>query len=236
MEYVPYPVGVITPAFDPGLHDELLRTFPPIELFETLPRFDTKYSLSEKHNPQGYAAFISEHPAWRELHGFIKSDDFIYGVVDLLRDRGVDLGIARPKQPPAKGLRRFFRSSAKQPSLRSRFEFSVLKARGGAVAPHTDAAKKFITLVFTMTREGEWRSDWGGGTDILATKDPAKSFNFVNRIVPYDETVTLRTVEFKPNQAMLFVKTFNSLHGVKEMRGPSDTLRRTLTVNIERGD
>ena len=43
----------------------------------------------------------------------------------------------------------------------------------------------------------------------------------------------LRTVPFLPNQAMLFIKTFNSLHGVQPMKGPETRLRRTLTLNIE---
>ena len=38
----------------------------------------------------------------------------------------------------------------------------------------------------------------------------------------------------EPNQAVLFVKTFNSLHCVRPMTGPAEAMRRTLTVNLRR--
>jgi hypothetical protein len=44
----------------------------------------------------------------------------------------------------------------------------------------------------------------------------------------------LDTYEFGPNQLILFVKTFNSWHSVRPMKGKgSKQLRRTLTINIE---
>jgi hypothetical protein len=109
-----------------------------------------------------------------------------------------------------------------------------LPADSGIVVPHTDAPRKFITLVFTMVDDGEWNEAWGGGTDILRSKDPSKSYNYQNKPLDYGDCDILRTVEFQPNQAMLFVKTFNSLHGVQRMTGPEGKLRRTLTINIER--
>ncbi len=40
---------------------------------------------------------------------------------------------------------------------------------------------------------------------------------------------------FTPNQAVVFVKTFNSWHSVRPMTGRgSSALRRTLTITIER--
>jgi len=36
-----------------------------------------------------------------------------------------------------------------------------------------------------------------------------------------------------PNQCVLFVKTFNSLHSVRPMTAPArETARRTLTINL----
>ena len=49
-----------------------------------------------------------------------------------------------------------------------------------------------------------------------------------------DEVEKLRTFAFLPNQCVIFVKTFNSLHGVPPMTGPPGVMRRTLTINIER--
>ena len=44
----------------------------------------------------------------------------------------------------------------------------------------------------------------------------------------------LHTYEFRPNQAVVFVKTFNSWHSVRPMSAHgSKLLRKTLTINIE---
>lgn len=41
------------------------------------------------------------------------------------------------------------------------------------------------------------------------------------------------TFEFTPNQAVMFVKTFNSWHSVRPMTGTDPSvLRKTLTINI----
>lgn len=44
----------------------------------------------------------------------------------------------------------------------------------------------------------------------------------------------LDTFAFESNQAVIFVKTFNSWHSVRPMVGNSaNAMRRTLTINIE---
>lgn len=241
MEYSPYPFGVITPVFDEAFYTELLETFPSLELFQFHSRFGNKYSLSEKSNRAQYEKFIASNAAWREVHSYVKSDAFISTVLDALRGQNVDLGLQRAKQSRGKsfrngvkGLLRGRLPVAERP-LYSRFEFSALPADGGIVIPHTDSPGKYVTLVFSMVKVGDWTEQWGGGTDILVPKDVTKSYNFINAQMPYEETDTVATVPYKTNQAMIFVKTHNSLHGVRKMEGPTGAVRRTLTVVIERG-
>jgi len=88
--------------------------------------------------------------------------------------------------------------------------------------------------VFSMVRPGEWDEAWGGGTDMLRATDPRRSYNYVNRYLGFDEVEVLHTFPFQPNQAVVFVKTFNSLHCVRPMTGPEGAMRRTLTVNQRR--
>lgn len=239
--YDPYPIGVASPIFAPDIYQELTRSFPPVELFKFHPEYGNKYSLSEKNHPGKYKDFIARNPIWRELHGYIKSDDFIYSVIDTLRERKIDLGICREKQTLAsrwgtilKHIRRG-ELPISRPPIYSRFEFSALAADGGYHIPHTDSPGKFITLVIAITEDGQWNPAWGGGTDTLKPKDPSDTYNYFNRQIDYAKCDVLRTVEYRPNQAMLFVKTFNSLHGVRPMTGPKGVLRRTLTINIEHG-
>jgi hypothetical protein len=240
LTYEPYPIGLITPIFEEALYRELVETFPPLDLFKFVPEYGNKYSLSEHNNGKIYTDYIAKNPAWRELHRYVKSEEFVFSLIESLRAGKIDLGIKRKDQQLGQRWKKLIRNlrAGRLPvttsPIYSRFEFSALPANGGVVTPHTDAPKKFITLVVTMTGPGEWNAAWGGGTDILKPKDASENYNYFNRDLPYDQCDTLRTVEFLPNQAMLFLKTFNSLHGVKEMTGPSGALRRTLTINIQR--
>ena len=110
----------------------------------------------------------------------------------------------------------------------------MLPAQGGHVIPHTDGAGKVVTLVVSMLDESEWDPAWGGGTDVNRPKDPTRYFNRLNRQLGFDEVEVLDTFAFEPNQAVVFVKTFNSWHSVRPMTAPDRSrLRRTLTINIE---
>jgi hypothetical protein len=45
---------------------------------------------------------------------------------------------------------------------------------------------------------------------------------------------TIGSFPFEPNQAVIFVKTFNSWHAVQPIRGAgSSIMRKTITINIE---
>jgi hypothetical protein len=56
----------------------------------------------------------------------------------------------------------------------------------------------------------------------------------MNRQLEFDDVRAIRSFSFEPNQCVVFVKTFNSLHSVRPMTGPEGAMRRTLTLNIER--
>jgi hypothetical protein len=243
MRYEPYPLAVLRPALDAGLYDELTANYPATELFAKLPKFDYKLALSEKFNPGPYEKFIVATPVWNRFHSWIKSDDFILKTVEFLKKNHIDLGLDEAFEPAAKRIGRSLGGLAKGqfPSrplkLRTRFEFSVLKADGGEVAPHTDTPKKIITLVLSMIREGEWPEGFGGGLDINRPTDPAYAFNWNNRMVPWDKIELLDTIPFMPNQCTVFVKTFNSLHSVRRMQQKgSSALRKTITIVIERDE
>ena len=69
---------------------------------------------------------------------------------------------------------------------------------------------------------------------MLRPKDIRKNYNVYNSYFNFDECETLRTVEYLPNQGILFLKTFNSLHCVAPIRNEGgDVYRKTLTINID---
>jgi len=74
-----------------------------------------------------------------------------------------------------------------------------------------------------------------GGLQINRATDNAYAFNWSNRIVPWDKVEVVDTIPFLPNQCMIFVKTFNSLHSVRKMtQHGSSALRKTVTIVIEK--
>jgi hypothetical protein len=243
MRYEPYPLAVLRPALAAEHYDRLAGSFPDEKLFGTLPKFPYKLSLSEKWAPDNYARFLRETKVWNDFHSWVKSDDFIFKTVEFLKNNHVDLPLAEAFETGSQKLKRFVKSMGRGnlPSrglkLRSRFEFSSLKADGGTVEPHTDAPRKVITLVISMIKEGEWDTAYGGGLDVNRTNDKRFAYNWENQMVPWEGIEVIDTVPFVPNQCTVFVKTHNSLHSVRPMtQKGSRALRKSVTVVIERDE
>lgn len=250
--YAPFPMGVIRPVFEPGVYRQMVESFPPIEAFAYKPLLGHKYSLSEVNNADRYRDFVRATPVWREFLAEIKSGEFTERWLRLLADRGIDLGLLdQPHVPPVRHLRNSFgrlrrrqisgseftrrmRNRPRRTDLSTRFEFSMLPADGGHIKPHTDAPQKLVTLVFSIVGPGEWDPAWGGGTNMDAPVDERRTFNHMNQQLEFGEVEPFRTFDFEPNQCVVFIKTFNSLHSVPPMTGPAGVMRRTLTLNIER--
>ncbi len=239
--YEPFPIGIAAPVVAEDVYQEMLDGFPTQEQFfdyRDVSKPGVKMVLSEKENSKPYMAFVRSNPLWWDFYRWIKSQDFIYSILDVLRQHNIDLGLRRISS--AERLYKTFKiltgidNKSPMPRLTSRFEFSALPADGGRVIPHTDASTKIVTLIVSMTREGEWDPDFGGGTDVNRPRCERLMFNGVNRLADFADMEVLHTYEFRPNQAVVFVKTFNSWHSVRPMSAHgSKLLRKTLTINIE---
>jgi hypothetical protein len=241
--YEPYPVGYGVGVFAPDVYTDLQKHWPATSLFEFKPELGDKFSLSELNRADDYHRFVEQTPCWRALRTRVKSATFVRYVIDFFARRGIDFGLQNCKMSDQSGmsgtLRRVgagLRYAAGRPlrrRLSSRFEFSMLPAAGGNILPHTDSPGKIITLVLSMCEGSEWNPAWGGGTTILKPVDRSRSYNWLNRQLQFDECETVETHLFVPNQCVVFVKTYNSLHAVHPMTGPPGVMRRTLTINIE---
>lgn len=238
-QYEPFPIGLAKPIMEDSIYQELIEQYPPVEIFKSLPKIGSKFSLSERYHSKEYQNFIESNPVWREFHRWIKSDAFINEIMDVLRKHHIDLGYGLPPPSAAKRVRKFIKSLSRgqipaSTKLQSRFEFSMLPAAGGHVLPHSDAPAKIVTLIVSMVREGEWDPAFGGGTDVNRPKSDLLSFNQLNRNASFEDMEVLNTFDFTPNQAVIFIKTFNSWHSVRPMTGMNSTaMRKTLTINIE---
>jgi hypothetical protein len=240
--YEPYPIGMARSVFEETVYDELVDSFPPRELFSFMAYHGNKYSLSEVNNPEAYHQYVRSNRRWHEFYRWIKREEFPNEILTMLCEHNIDLdlgscqgnGTAVSKLGLLKRLRPR-RLQQNLSRLSARFEFSMLPADGGFIKPHTDSPQKIITLVIGMLREGEWDPAFGGGTEVLRPIDTPNNFNFKNRYMEFDDVETLTTFEYLPNNCVIFIKTFNSLHAVRPMKAEGHTLmRKTLTINIEK--
>lgn len=240
--YEPYPIAMIKPALDRNVYDEMLKAWPTPETYRTLGRKgQLKHYLNETKTRDDYHAFINAHPVWREFYAYVKSRQFIDSVLKLLRDNNLDLGFPQAKLPLKRRVRTALGDFIKRKRLPefpqdvyTRFEFSMLPNKDGAILPHTDDPKKISTMVLYMPKEGEWDPAWGGGLEVCMPKDPRDRFNYVNRKLPFDAVENVHTYAYEPNQALLFVKTSSSWHQVSPIKGDgTGPLRRTVTIVFE---
>jgi hypothetical protein len=236
--YEPFPIGVAAPLMEEGVYREFVAGYPGLERFVDLSEVGYKYSLSEKNNPRVYHQLVRSRPVWREFHQWVKSDAFVQAVLDALKERHLDLGYSMlsPGRRFARRLTKLVKGHPCDSSRRlgARFEFSMLPVDGGHVLPHTDSPGKIVTLIVSILEDGEWDPAFGGGTDMNRLRDPQYSFNRLNRQGRFEDMEVIDTYDFRPNQAVMFVRTFNSWHSVRPMQGRgSPAMRRTLTINIE---
>ena len=235
--YEPYPIGCAAQVFIDEDYTALVDSYPDAGLFVHKPDTGDKFSLSEFNNPAGYDDFISGNPNWKRFHSYIKSDEFITGTLEYLKSVNVDLGLRRVLPVSQKKTRKtsIISRILRKTVLSTRFEFSMINGQGGYLRPHTDHHNKLITLVLSMVKQGEWKDEWGGGTQVCLPKDRTAIFNHVNNYMEFDEVDIQHNYPFNPNQCILFVKTYNSWHQVAPLTATDDShLRKTLTINIER--
>jgi hypothetical protein len=235
--YEPYPIGIARSVLPEDTYLELTRSWPATELFEFKKQLGNKYSLSEVNNPGQYRSFVQSSAPWRKLHAYVKSREFLHQAIALLYERHIDLGLGGQflvQRSRDLSLMERLKVLRRTRNLSARFEFSMLPADGGYIKPHTDAPAKIITLVISIIEPGGWDASFGGGTEILKPRDVTRTYNYMNRQFEFEQMETLDTLPFEPNQAVIFVKTFNSWHAVHPIRGAgSSIMRKTITINIE---
>lgn len=243
-DYEPFPLGVAGQFIEEAHYKKMVDSFPSVEVFGNF--FDSmsnKRALSEMYNHGAYHEFVRQTPVYLEFYHYIKSPEFIHDVLNCFERNYIQLrlsgaNILSSPSPLNSTLLDWLEKKRNQlirrKGLRARFEFSALPSDGGNVRPHTDAPQKVITLVISILREGEWNPAWKGGTDILKPKDIRKNYNFYNNYFDFEECDLIKTVEYVPNQCILFLKTFNSLHSVPPLQNKGGhAFRRTLTINID---
>lgn len=239
-KYEPFPIGLAKPLMDEATYRTLVADYPSLDRFKFMPKLGNKYTLSERFNPKVYQDVIRTDPTWRDFHAWLNSKDFLAGILGALKQRHIDLGydlnstLFKRLRSLLKDLR-LAEIGPKAVRLKTRFEFSMLPADGGCIKPHTDSHSKVITMVVSMLDQGEWDPAFGGGTDVNRPKDITRLFNDLNEQAEFAEMDVIDSFDFTPNQAVIFVRGYDTWHSVRPMAGAgSDAMRKTLTINVER--
>jgi hypothetical protein len=181
--------------------------------------------------------FCEQHPAWKRLLVFFRSDAFV-----------LDVGrVFAPSIVSARGWRgrRPWRncSDGKIPSSRLRYmleepvktTFQISQLPNGAeVIPHTDAPRKLVSLLLYF-RDDDWQDQYGGGTEFYEPIDAerARTWKPTDR-VPFSELKSIGECGFARNCLAGFVRSPNSYHGVRPIVCPEGATRRALLINIKR--
>lgn len=239
-KYEPFPIGLAKPLMDESTYQTLVDNYPSLDRFKFMPKLGNKYTLSQRFNPKVYHDVIRNDPVWREFHGWLNSGDFLSGILGALKQRHIDLGYDL-NSSTFKRLRSLIKDlrlaeiGPKAVRLKTRFEFSMLPADGGCIKPHTDGHSKVITLVVSMLNPDEWDPAHGGGTDVNRPKDITRIFNDLNAQAEFEDMTVVDSFDFTPNQAVIFVRGYDTWHSVRPMTGAgSSAMRKTLTINVER--
>ncbi|MCA9472527.1 MAG: hypothetical protein MRJ96_16895 [Nitrospirales bacterium] len=101
---------------------------------------------------------------------------------------------------------------------------------GCSISPHCDHKNKIGAHLFYMNTEQDWSPEWGGETLILddggkLERKSAPSFD------EFSSTIPSKAIG---NYSLLFARTENSWHGMKEIRCPENRMRRVFMVAIKR--
>lgn len=162
---------------------------------------------------------------------------FIRSALGLLRSHHIDLGVDRPTLASRAWLQyRGVRHGHPWPwraPVATELVFARLPADGGSLLPHTDGPRKIVNLALPMCAPGARDAAAGGGTEIVRPKDVRNLFNRTNTHLDFGEVETLETVPFRPNQALIVVRTDVSWHCIRPMQAAGSTaMRRTINISL----
>jgi hypothetical protein len=100
---------------------------------------------------------------------------------------------------------------------------------GCSVSPHCDAKRKLGSHIFYFQTAADWDPRWGGETLVL--DDGGR---FASDSAPrFEDFEVVATPETMDNRSLLFARRGDSWHGVRELRCPSDSLRKVFIVTVE---
>ncbi len=100
---------------------------------------------------------------------------------------------------------------------------------GCSVSPHCDHANKIGAHLFYLNSETDWEPGWGGETLIL---EPEKKLKRASA-PEFKDFSTITAGATSGTHSLLFKRTRNSWHGVREIDCPEGYMRKVFMVSIQ---
>lgn len=240
----PFPHGLAHKVFDEAFYKKIVSEFPSVENLKklidksNLQKFK-KFSLSNK-NDKSFDKIISNKPNIKILVDYLNSFEFKKNLIYLLENNNIKFGINLKKNTKKKILINFLKNFSpfifgkQEQDIDIFTEFSSIPINNGMIKPHTDSQYKLASIVIPIV-DDNWKEEFNGGTNFLTPKDKTKTFNYLNNTLEFNETEKIKTIPFKKNQLLIFLKTYNSLHSVGPLIGNNDEIyRNSITLTVEK--
>ncbi len=246
IEYYPFPIAQIKNYIDPKYIDKLVKSFPDISLFDYIEdkKFGNKYALSEVNNRKKYFKFLKSNKIWNDFFLQINTIEFQKFCFDKLSEKKIALNHPIPTNSLQKIkylINHYLYRIGKvlfndkiylgSPKIKTTLEFQIMSANGNYLLPHTDSKRKILTFCLNLT-DSNWKKEYGGGFSSFIPKDISNYYNFNDEFLQFNQCDTIKDYDFEFNQVNLFIKTFNSLHGVKQMQGPKTSYRKSINFSF----
>jgi hypothetical protein len=200
----PFPYMNITNLFPDDYYSTLLRELPSDQAYAKYHApYDARFYIDFK--PQ---ADLTQRAFWRDLLALLASQEFLEGMAHKFGDEISAVYKTRPNYIEPHRSGKGVKIGSRMILTRDYASYSI--------SPHTDAPPKFITALFYLAKD---ESMLNFGTSIYAPKD--KNFKqwgadrFQDAHLPYENFDVAATMPYRPNSALVFLKTDNSFHGVE---------------------
>ena len=199
----PYPHCYIEDVFNPNCYERLLNHFPAEDFFSNKSIQTTLYP-TERYNLPLTKETLNQlsddsREVWSNLSSWMNSQEFLLGLFNKFRDPIIQRTKQEKHSLPTNDL-----------NLSPSILMAMDKTKYN-LGPHTDVARKLVTLILYFAEDDSKKHL---GTSIYIPKK--RDFHMLNSPhLNYKDFDLVKTLEYKPNSAFMFVVSSNSFHGVE---------------------
>ena len=246
----PFFIFEINNVFPRSVYGDLDKQFPDPGYFPKTHVERGKKRYLDSKMPQ-FFDFIDAAPSWASLYRYFCAPSVIARLCALVRtvasERSrsqmrewrlvIDPRKTGPISRKDKIFTRLHGRMARFTPVRIGFELSHLEG-GCYIPPHTDIAKKLLSLLIYFPDAGVDYGD-SGGTEFYRGRGGTPAWSGWKAGMMADDDAarfygaheTFYTSPFEPNKLVGFVKSSNSWHGVGQLNLAPGVARRSLNIN-----